>query len=215
MGVVLAAGGSLQWFRNTLCQDLAAEARRRKIDPYDLITTLAAEAPAGCDGLYFLPYLTGERTPHADPHARAAWVGLSNMHTRAHMARAVIEGATYAMRDSLQIIRGMGVPVRRFASRAAGPGRRSGGPSRPTSTARPSGGWLTKKARPTARPCWRASAPAPGPPCPRPATRRSARAARPRPNRRRARLYNALYPEFGCLYHSLRENFRRIAERQM
>jgi len=123
MGVVLAAGGSLQWFRNTLCQDLVRKAKREKVDPYELITDLAADAPPGADGLYFLPYLTGERTPHADPSARAAWVGLSNMHTRSHMARAVMEGATYAMRDCLEIIQGMGVPVREI--RVAGGGARS------------------------------------------------------------------------------------------
>ncbi|MGB2782141.1 MAG: FGGY-family carbohydrate kinase, partial [Phycisphaerae bacterium] len=123
MGVVLAAGGSLQWFRNTLCQDLVAAARKKKVDPYTLIDAEAAGVPAGADGLYFLPYLTGERTPHADPDARAAWVGLSNMHTRAHMARAVLEGATYAMRDCLEIISGMGVPIREI--RVAGGGARS------------------------------------------------------------------------------------------
>jgi len=111
MGVVLAAGGSLQWFRNTLCQDLVKQAKRKKVDPYELITAAAAKVPPGSHGLYFLPYLTGERTPHADPNARAAWIGLSNMHTRAHMARAVIEGATYAMRDCLEIIAGLGLSL--------------------------------------------------------------------------------------------------------
>jgi xylulokinase len=123
MGVVLAAGGSLQWFRNALCQDLVAAAKKKKVDPYELITADAAGVPAGSHGLYFLPYLTGERTPHADPYARAAWIGLSNMHTRAHMARAVMEGATYAMRDCLEIIQGMGVPVTDI--RVSGGGARS------------------------------------------------------------------------------------------
>ena len=123
MGVVLAAGGSLQWFRNTLCEPQAAEARRRQVDPYEIITAEASRAPAGSHGLYFLPYLTGERTPHGDPHARACWIGLSNMHGRAEMARAVMEGITYAMRDSLEIIRGLGVPVREI--RVTGGGARS------------------------------------------------------------------------------------------
>jgi xylulokinase len=124
MGVVLAAGGSLQWYRNSLCQAQVAEARRRGADPYDLITAEAATAPVGSRGLYFLPYLTGERTPHADPFARGCWIGLSNMHGRAELARSVIEGITFAMRDSLEIVRGMGVPVRQI--RVTGGGARSG-----------------------------------------------------------------------------------------
>jgi len=123
MGVVLSAGGSLQWYRNQLCQPEVAAAKKKKIDPYELITASAAEAPAGCEGLYFLPYLTGERTPHADPYARAAWVGLSLRHGRSHMARAVMEGATFAMKDSLEIIEGMNIPVREV--RCSGGGARS------------------------------------------------------------------------------------------
>ena len=123
MGVVLSAGGSLQWYRNQLCQAEIAAAKKKKIDPYELITKQAAEAPAGCEGLYFLPYLTGERTPHADPHARAAWVGLSLRHGKSHMARAVMEGATYAMRDCLEIIDGMKIPIREV--RLSGGGARS------------------------------------------------------------------------------------------
>ncbi|MBN2584590.1 MAG: xylulokinase [Planctomycetes bacterium] len=123
MGVVLAAGGSLQWYRNALCESQMAEARRRKVDSYELVTSDAAAAPVGSRGLYFLPYITGERTPHADPYARGCWVGLSNMHGRQELARSVMEGITYAMRDSLEIIRGMGVPVRQI--RATGGGARS------------------------------------------------------------------------------------------
>ena len=123
MGVVLSAGGSLQWYRNQLCQAEVAQARKLKIDPYELITQQAAQAPAGSEGLVFLPYLTGERTPHADPHARGAWVGLSLRHGRPHLARAVIEGATFAMRDSLQIIQGLKVPAKEV--RLSGGGARS------------------------------------------------------------------------------------------
>jgi len=124
MGCVLSAGGSLQWFRNQLCQEEVRLAKRRGIDPYELITAAAAEAPAGSEGLFFLPYLTGERTPHADPHARACWIGLSLRHGKGHMARAVMEGATYAMRDTLEIIRGMKIPVKEI--RLSGGGARSG-----------------------------------------------------------------------------------------
>lgn len=123
MGCVLSAGGSLQWFRNELCKAEMAAAKKTKIDPYELITEQAASAPAGSEGLFFLPYLTGERTPHADPYARACWIGLSLRHGRTHMARAVMEGATYAMRDSVEIIRQMNIPVREI--RLSGGGARS------------------------------------------------------------------------------------------
>ncbi len=77
MGVTLAAGGSLQWFRNALCETVAALAKRRKIDVYDVLTEEAAVTPPGAEGLFFLPYLAGERTPHADPLARGAFIGLT------------------------------------------------------------------------------------------------------------------------------------------
>lgn len=123
MGVVLAAGGALQWFRNQLCQSEMATADAMEIDPYELITAEAAAAPVGSEGLLFLPYLTGERTPHADPFARAAWIGLSLRHGKRHMTRAVMEGATFAMRDCLEIIRGMKIPVKEI--RLSGGGARS------------------------------------------------------------------------------------------
>jgi xylulokinase len=211
MGVVLAAGGSLQWFRDTLCQDLVAEARRRKVDPYERITALAARVPPGSDGLYFLPYLTGERTPHADPYARAAWVGLSNMHTRAHMARAVIEGVTYAMRDSFEILRGLGVAVTEV--------RLSGGGAR-------SAFWRQLQADIYQAPVWTLAGqegPALGaallagvgtgvwttvPEACEAAVRRRRCTT---PDRRRAAVYDSLYPEYGRLYRSLRDDFRRLA----
>ncbi len=123
MGCVLSAGGSLQWFRNQLCQAEIAAAKKLKVDPYELITDQAASAPAGSEGLFFLPYLTGERTPHADPNARGSWVGLSLRHGKNHMARSVMEGATYAMRDTLEIIKSMGIPVKQI--RLSGGGARS------------------------------------------------------------------------------------------
>lgn len=122
MGCVLSAGGSLQWYRNQLAEAEVAAARKQKVDPYELICAQAATAPAGSEGLFFLPYLTGERTPHADPNARGAWVGLTLRHTRPHLIRSVMEGACYAMRDSLEIIREMGVPVKEI--RLSGGGAR-------------------------------------------------------------------------------------------
>ncbi|MGQ0633158.1 MAG: xylulokinase [Planctomycetaceae bacterium] len=123
MGVVLSAGGSLQWYRNQLGDAEVALARRKKVDPYELLTAQAAQAPPGCEGLFFLPYLTGERTPHADPQARGAWVGLSLRHGRPHLVRSIIEGATYALRDSLEIIRQLQIPITEI--RLSGGGARS------------------------------------------------------------------------------------------
>jgi xylulokinase len=123
MGVVLSAGGSFQWFRNELGRAEMAAAKQRGIDPYELLTAQAAQAPPGCEGLFFLPYLTGERTPHADPDAKGAWVGLTVRHGRPHLIRSVLEGATFAMRDSLEIIEGMKVPIKQI--RLSGGGARS------------------------------------------------------------------------------------------
>ncbi len=83
----------------------------------------AAEADAGCEGLLFLPYLTGERTPHADPNARGALVGITPRHGRRHVVRSIMEGITYAMKDSLEIIRQMGIAVDEI--RLSGGGARS------------------------------------------------------------------------------------------
>lgn len=123
MGVMLSAGGSLRWFRDALCQSEKAVAAETGADPYEYIAGAAARVPAGAEGLTFLPYLTGERTPHKDPYARGAFIGLSLRHTRAHMARAVLEGVAFGMRDSLEIIREMGVPIEEV--RASGGGARS------------------------------------------------------------------------------------------
>lgn len=123
MGVVLSAGGSLQWYRNQLGQEAVREAKKRKVDPYQILIEQAAQAPPGCEGLYFLPYLTGERTPHADPCARGAWIGLTPRHSQPHLVRSVLEGATFAMKDSLELIKGLGVPIRQI--RVSGGGARS------------------------------------------------------------------------------------------
>jgi len=109
MGVMLAAGGSLRWYRDTFCQEEIADAENLKVDPYELITQSAATAPIGCEGLIFLPYLSGERTPHPDPAARGAFIGLTLRHTKAHIARSVLEGVTFGLRDSLEILRDMNI----------------------------------------------------------------------------------------------------------
>ena len=123
MGVTLSAGGSLQWFRNALCTADVAAARRKKIEFYEQLSIEAAKTPPGAEGLLFLPYLAGERTPHADPLARGAFVGLTLKHTRGHLVRAVMEGVTYSLRDCLAIIEEQGVGVRQI--RASGGGAKS------------------------------------------------------------------------------------------
>jgi xylulokinase len=120
MGVTLSAAGSLQWFVNQLCVELNA---KRGVDPYQTINAEAAAVPAGSEGLFFLPYLAGERTPHADPHARGCFVGLTNKHSRGHMARAVMEGVTYSLKESLDILDQLQVPVKEI--RVSGGGSKS------------------------------------------------------------------------------------------
>lgn len=121
-GVVLSAGGSLRWLRDEVALMETAAAPARGLDPYDVISEEAEAAPPGCEGLFFLPYLTGERTPHFDPLARGGWIGLTIRHGRESLFRSVIEGATFAMRDSLELIREMGVNPREI--RLSGGGAR-------------------------------------------------------------------------------------------
>ncbi|MCA9180297.1 MAG: xylulokinase [Planctomycetales bacterium] len=120
MGVTLSAAGSLQWFVENLCIELA---QRRGVDPYAELGAEAAAVPAGSGGLLFAPYLAGERTPHADPNARGCFVGLTSSHKRGHLARAVMEGVAMSLRDSLEIIHSLGVPIREM--RLSGGGAKS------------------------------------------------------------------------------------------
>ncbi|HEU4754782.1 MAG TPA: xylulokinase, partial [Armatimonadota bacterium] len=123
MGVMLSAGGSLRWYRDTLARPEMAVAETLGVDPYQLITQEAAGAPVGSEGLIFLPYLTGERTPYPDPCARGVFFGLTLRHDRRHMARAVLEGVAYGLKDSFDILQEMGVPIGQV--RASGGGARS------------------------------------------------------------------------------------------
>lgn len=123
MGVMLSAAGSFRWFRDALCAAEHAAARAADREVYDELTAAAAKIPAGCEGLIFLPYLTGERTPHADPNARGAFVGLTVRHTKAHLTRAVLEGVAFGLRDSLELMRELG--IRPAQIRATGGGSRS------------------------------------------------------------------------------------------
>lgn len=109
MGVMLSAGGSYDWFCRTLMPDVMEQADAKGVDPFEEITERAGRIQPGADGLFFLPYLTGERTPHADPRARGCFIGLTPAHDRNHLARAVIEGALFGLQDCLQLIRRMGI----------------------------------------------------------------------------------------------------------
>jgi xylulokinase len=119
MGVMLSAGGSLRWYRDALRAQALDSAR----DVYDVLTEAAAQVPPGCEGLLFLPYLSGERTPYPDPNARGVFFGLTLRHGQAHLTRAVLEGVTYGLRDSLELMRELGVAVEQV--RASGGGARS------------------------------------------------------------------------------------------
>jgi len=112
MGVTLSAGGALRWWRDVVGRS-----------DYDELTELAESAPPGAEGLVFLPYLTGERTPHLDPRARAMFVGLSSRHALAHMTRAVFEGVAFSLRESLEIMNELGLDVAQI--RITGGGARS------------------------------------------------------------------------------------------
>lgn len=94
MGVMLSAAGSYQWFRDTCAPSLS----------FDDLNEAASKVPAGAEGLVFLPYLTGERTPHADPLARGAFVGLTVRHDLGHLARSVMEGVAFGLRDSVELM---------------------------------------------------------------------------------------------------------------
>ncbi len=118
MGVTQAAGLSLRWFR-----DQFGTERKDGGDPYEQLTDAATTVPPGCDGLLWTPYLMGERTPHLDGSARAALVGLSASHTRAHVVRAILEGVALSLRDTFTIFEEMKVPVKNI--RLGGGGARS------------------------------------------------------------------------------------------
>jgi xylulokinase len=122
-GCMLSAGGSFQWFRNQLAHDEVHAAKRRGVDPYELLVAEAEKAHPGSGGLFFLPYLTGERCPHPDPTARGGWIGVTARTLRRDLVRSLMEGVTYGMRDALDIMEQMGITVSQV--RASGGGARS------------------------------------------------------------------------------------------
>jgi xylulokinase len=100
MGVMLSAAGSFRWFRDTFCEAEQKQAAESSRDVYDLLTDDAARIPPGSEGLLFLPYLSGERTPHPDPYARGVFFGLTLRHSKAHLTRAVLEGVAFGLRGA-------------------------------------------------------------------------------------------------------------------
>ena len=99
MGVMLSAAGSLQWFRDAVCPNIS----------FEELVNEASQVPAGSEGLLFLPYLCGERTPHPDPLARGSFAGLTNRHTRAHLTRAVLEGVAFGLKDIFSLMQNVGM----------------------------------------------------------------------------------------------------------
>lgn len=118
MGVTQAAGLSLRWFRDNF-----GAGKDDGRDPYERLSEEAATSPVGAEGAFWAPYLMGERTPHLDPSARAAFVGLTASHTRAHLVRAILEGVAYSLKDTFTIFKEIGVPVQKI--RLGGGGARS------------------------------------------------------------------------------------------
>ncbi|MBE0684549.1 MAG: xylulokinase [Anaerolineaceae bacterium] len=124
MAVTLSAGNSLRWLRDlfrTSANNLVG-ANELSIS-YDAMTTQAAQVPIGAEGLIFLPYLTGERTPHLDPLATGAFIGLTTRHTASHLVRAVMEGVTFSLRDGFEIMHDLQLPIEQV--RAIGGGGKS------------------------------------------------------------------------------------------
>lgn len=110
MGVQLSCAGSYQWYHDEMGGGAS----------FPELNELAAKAPAGSEGLFFLPYLSGERTPHPDPDARGVFFGISLRHGKAHMTRAVMEGVTYGLRDALEIMRELGLSPRQIVASGGG-----------------------------------------------------------------------------------------------
>ncbi|MBQ7572835.1 MAG: xylulokinase [Clostridia bacterium] len=120
MGVTLSAGQSLKWFRDNFCAEETEQAKADGVDTYYLMDNEAKDRPIGANGLIFVPYLMGERTPHLDPDCRGAFVGISGMHTRADFIRAVMEGVIYSLRDCSEVLKEMGISPTQMAACGGG-----------------------------------------------------------------------------------------------
>ena len=212
MGVQLSSGGSLRWYRDVFAQAESEAARAVGFDPYDILSQEAATVPAGCEGLLFLPYLTGERCPHPDPYARGVFFGLTLRHTRFALVRAVMEGVAYGLRDSLELFLAMGVNPSQI--------RLSGGGAR-------SAVWRQIQADIYGRECVTINieeGPAFGvallagvgagiyPSVPSACAQTITVADRTTPVAKNAETYARYYPLFRKLYEDLKDDFRAVAE---
>ena len=202
MGVVLSAGSALRWLRDSVATGQS----------YDRLTANAENVPAGSDGLIFLPYLTGERTPHNDANARGVFFGLNFAHDIAHLTRAVVEGVSFALRDSLELMRQQGVSPSEV--RAIGGGARgrmwlqtlSNVFGLPISTVQPSGGAAYGAALLAAVGCGMFDNI-------NDAVQSSITTARgAEPDAKETAMYEELYGAYRRLYPALREEFRSLAE---
>jgi len=120
MGVMISAGGSLRWFRDNLGEEETRLAKEKGKDVYQVLTEEASSVEPGSEELIFLPYLGGARHPYADPYARGVFFGLTLRHKKAHLIRSVLEGVAYGLRDCLDIIKELGIPVKEVVSSGGG-----------------------------------------------------------------------------------------------
>ncbi len=109
MGVTLSAAGSFRWFRDNFALEEIIESGKLKKDVYEILTEKAETVSPGSDGLIFLPYLTGERTPHPDPFAKGGFFGINIRHTKSHFTRAILEGVSYSLKDCFELISNFGI----------------------------------------------------------------------------------------------------------
>lgn len=120
LGLELSAGGAFKWLRDTIFTHEKAECAAKKLDIYDYMTALASKARPGCEGLTFLPYLNGEKTPISDENARGVFFGLSFRHGLAEITRSVMEGVTFGLRDTIEICREMGQEITEVRANGGG-----------------------------------------------------------------------------------------------
>jgi xylulokinase len=120
MGVMLSAGGSFRWFRDSFGEIEIELSKWTGKDPYEFLTMEAGNVPAGSEGLIFLPYLTGERTPHADPMAKGVFAGISLRHNKPYFVRSVLEGVAFGLRDSLELMKALGIDIKEIRAIAGG-----------------------------------------------------------------------------------------------
>lgn len=212
MSCMLSAGGMLQWYADTLCAAEKVAAAKGKRNVFDLLLADAAKVPPGAEGLYCLPYLTGERTPYADPYARGCFIGLTPRHSMPMLTRAVVEGITFGMRDSLEVMRRMGLKVSEL--RLSGGGARSRfwcqlqadvyGVKTVISNSTAGSAYGAMLTGGVGAGVWKT--------IPEACDNAIAIVDRFRPKAKTVRDYDRIYRPFGRLYRSLRDNFREIAQ---